>query len=317
MSFLMRSPGSKVLGAVLGLTLALVATAAVQEQSQEPPAKGFTETVEVRLAEVYVAVTDSSGRPAAGLGLEDFSLEQGGIAQRLERAVDARDLPIALGLAIDTSASMFAKLPAVTGAARALLDQLVSGRDRGFLVSFGGEPALVEPHTLDLGSLRSSLQDLETVGRTPLWAGIERGLEELERVAGQRALVVFSDGADEDGNRAYAQCVERARRVKAPIYVVVMNNEAARSEGRDFQTRRFISRLERVAGAGGGQLYFSSTRGDLSAVYTRIQDQLRSAYLLTYYPSPGLDAPSAADLQVKVRGRGLKARPVSAATAVK
>ncbi len=317
-----KAPGVWIVGAALAGSLALAAAGTGEPpppkpappSSQEAEGGGrFGETVEVRLAELYVVVTDAAGRPVPGLAKSDFVVREGDVAQTLESATDSRELPITVGLAVDTSASMFAKLGVVANAARGLLEGLSRGRDRAFLVGFGPRPELVEPTTGDLFEVSDALAGLEASGTTPLWASITYSLGELEKARGKRALVLLSDGADDDGSRAFADCYRKVRSVGAPVYLVIVNNEAARSSGRDFQTRLFISRLERVAKAGGGRVYFVSTREDVGPVYRQIEAELRSAYLLTYYPQGRAASGEPGPVAVALARRGLKARTVSSA----
>jgi VWFA-related protein len=275
------------------------------------PRGPFTGAVDVRLTELYLTVTDAAGDPVRGLPAEAFTLEENGVAQQIDSVKDAADLPLTLGLAIDTSASMFVKLEPVSDAARSLLESLESGRDRSFLVAFGPEPRVAVPVTEQLNRVRSGLRWLEPRGSTPLWSSIVLALDELSQVRGKRALVVFFDGADDDGDTPYREALERARAVGVPIYLILMNNEAARTAGKEFRTRAFIARLERLAAAGGGEVHFVRTDDDLEATYRRIENELRSYYLLTYYPEIPRQEGRHREVEVKVVGDGLTARTIS------
>lgn len=284
-------------------------------QSQEPSAPtqetSFSEAIDVRLAELYVTVVDKKFHAVPGLTMEDFLVFENQVPQELSSATDSRELPITLGLAIDTSASMFIKLPAVVKAAKGLIAQLSAGKDRAFLVGFGGTPELVLPTTTELSRFSAGFAELEPEGRTPLWSSVSLCLSELERSRGKRALIVFLDGADEDERSVYKTALDRAQAVAVPVYLIVMNNEAARSSGKDFQTRSFISRLERMAAAGGGRVIYVPTHADLATTYQEIAAELRSAYLLTYYPTVPLAQGGQRDVQVKVPRKGVKVRTVS------
>ncbi|MFP5370926.1 MAG: VWA domain-containing protein, partial [Actinomycetes bacterium] len=119
------------------------------------PAAG--ERVDVRLVELYVVVTDRDGRPVRGLGRDDFRLLQDGREQAIAGFDDAGELPLSLGLAFDSSASMFLKLPDVCEAARALISGGLSRRARALLVDFDTEPRLVTGMTGDLGVVSAGL----------------------------------------------------------------------------------------------------------------------------------------------------------------
>lgn len=281
-----------------------------QEAAASPQPDRFSESVDVRLVELYVAVTDDDGEPVQGLEAEDFLVRENGAVQTLQQARPSEELPVLLGLAVDTSASMFVKLGPVSRAARRMVASLTPGRDRAFVVGFGPEPRLTQPVTDDLLDISDALRNLEPGGRTPLWASIEFSLGELAYYRGKRALIVFFDGADEDEGQDYRRALEKAREVRVPIYLIIMNNEAARTEGKDFSTRAFISRLERMAATGGGDVYYLPTDADLAAVFSTIERDLRSAYLLTYYPEVPLSAGGERRVEVEVPGRRYTVRTV-------
>lgn len=312
-----RSPVGNVLRCVrffsLGIAAGAVALAvrAAEPPATQPPQPGFGESIDVRLAELYVTAVDKSGAAVRDLTAADFVVRENGVVQELEAATDSRDLPVTVGLSIDTSASMFVKLPAVVKAAGGLLSSLSSGRDRAFLVSFGSQPELVAPTTGALDRVKDGLRNLEPKGMTPLWASITLSLEELSRSRGKRALIVFFDGADDDGGQAYREAYARARAAGVPVYLIVTNNQAARSGGKDFQTRAYIAKLERMAKAGGGAVYFVPTQDDLTAIFQRIENELRSAYLLTYYPTLPLASGGRRTVEVQVKRKGVVVRAVS------
>ncbi len=270
----------------------------------------FLDTVEVRLTELYISVTGKGGTPIRGLTREEFSLRQGGVEQPINSVLDAVDLPVTLGLAIDSSSSMFYKLPAVSRAAKALVRSLTPQRDRAFLVAFGPQTRLVQSTTAELSRIDRRLRDLEADGGTPLWSAIILSLEQLEQQKGKKALVVFLDGADDDGNARYRECLTAAQRSGVPIYLIVMNNEAARTEGRDFRTRSFTSRLDRLAATGAGRVYYVPIDADLKPVYSRIENELRSYYLLTFYARDTKADPTSG-IDIKVARKGSSVRTLS------
>lgn len=278
-------------------------------ESDSKARETFAGSVDVKLVELYVSVTGEAGKPVPGLDADEFAVIEDGVEQRLASVVDASDLPMTLGLAVDTSASMFVKLPFVAEAAQGLLDSLESGRDRAFLVSFGPEPELEQGATDGLWKVGSALARLEPDGGTPLYRGIVLSLEELSRApGGKKALVVLLDGADDDGPDAFKRCLEAAEKGQVPIYLVVMNNEAARTGGKDFRTRSFTSQLDRIAEATGGRVYYTKTDAALAPIYSEIQAALKSYYLVAYYPEHGDAAGRWRDVKVRVARQGLSVR---------
>lgn len=270
------------------------------------------ERLDVRLVELYVVVTDRDGRPVRGLTRDDFRLLQDGRDQAIAGFDDAGSSPLSLGLAFDSSASMFLKLPDVREAARTLLTGGLSARDRALLVDFDSEPRLVTGITGDLGIVSSGLDLMRADGNSDLFEAIVFSLQKLQGVAGRKALVVYSDGIGEGEKTSYRDCIREARRSNVPIYLIVTNPRAARAaeSGILEPLDGYSERLDRLAAATGGRAYFVRPSQNLREVYDGILRELRSQYLLTYYPREA--APEVwRKLDVEVKNRGYQARTVS------
>jgi Ca-activated chloride channel family protein len=233
-----------------------------------------------------------------------------GKEQAVESFQVAGDLPLTVGLAIDSSRSLFRRMPAVQRAAIDFVDSLVQGRDRALLVAFGSEPRLVTPPTGNFDRLRDGIQSLQPQGTTAVWAALRSSLEQIESLAGRRALVAFYDGDDEDQESAFERALSLARRTRVPVYLILMNDEAARTDGRSLESRAFVNRLERIARAGGGKVYYVSTREELDPIFAAISEELRSHYLLTYYPVEEPGGPLWRPVEVEVLRRGVTARTI-------
>jgi VWFA-related protein len=309
-----------------------------------------SERLDVALTELYVVVAGDDGRPVRGLGRGDFSVREDGRRQEIATFGDASELPITLGLALDTSASMFVKLPVVRQAALAVLDDLVPDRDQAVLVEFGSQARLAAGPTRDLDHLRAVAGSLQPGGRTSLWeavvfslvqlqgaAGPTRDLDHLRAVAGslqpggrtslweavvfslvqlqgaagRRALIVYSDGADEDGDVSYRTALAFARRIGVPVYAIVANNEAARRGGIDLGLLPSLGgRIERLAAATGGRAWVVRGGEDLAPYYAEIRAELAAQYRLGYYP-PGDEGGGWRRVTVDVARRGATARTIA------
>lgn len=274
-------------------------------------ASAMGERLDVRLVELYVVVTDGEGRPVTGLSRNDFRLLQDGREQEISGFDDAGESPLLLGLAFDSSASMFLKLPDVQKAARGLLAGSLTRKDRAMLVDFDTAPRLVVGATGDLSQVSAGLRAMRADGSSNLFQAVLFSLEQLGRLSGRRALIVYSDGIGE-GERGYRSCLRAARKSGLPVYLIVTNTRAARNAGggrlSDFDS--YAAKLERLAAASGGRAYFVLPDQDLGGVYQEILRELRSQYLLTYYPKD--TAPEVwRKVGVELKKRGLKARTVS------
>ncbi len=271
---------------------------------------GLSARIGVELVQLYVVATDRSGQPVRDLTAGDFSVFEDDRAQELESFRIAFDLPLTLGLAIDTSSSLFLRMPDVKRAAVEFLDSLEPTRDRAFLVGFGSEPRLVRAATYNLNAVRGGIGALRPRGRTAVWGALSLALDQLEGLRGRKALVVFYDGDDEDSDAAFRQSLEQARRARVPVYLVLMNDEAARTDGRSFSTRTFVSKLERMARAGGGRVYYVRHDQNLEPIFDSISRELRSHYLLTYYPKEEPGGPNWREVNVELTRSGVVARTI-------
>lgn len=270
-----------------------------------------SERLDVALTELYVVVAGDDGRPVRGLGRGDFSVREDGRRQEIATFGDASELPITLGLALDTSASMFVKLPAVREAALAVLDDLVPERDQAVLVEFGSQARLAAGPTRDLDRLRAVAGSLQPGGRTSLWEAVVFSLVQLQGAAGRRALIVYSDGADEDGDVSYRTALAFARRIGVPVYAIVANNEAARRGGIDLGLLPSLGgRIERLTAATGGRAWVVRGGDDLAPYYAEIRAELAAQYRLGYYP-PSDGGGGWRRVTVDVARRGATARTIA------
>lgn len=272
----------------------------------------FAERVSIRLVELYTVVTDAEGKPVQGLTAEDFVVKENGRLQAVEAFEDAGSLPLTLGLAIDSSASMFVKLPAVQQAAGDFVRAVLSERDEAFLVDFDTDPRLARELSGDLKRLVTGIDSLKANGDSDLWEAVVFSLLELQAVRGKKALVLFSDGAVEDEEMPYRTCYQLAQRAGVPIYLIVLHPGVARGDDLSLGMRNFTGRLDRLAEASGGRVYYLPNTHNLGEIYQEIERELRSQYLLGYYPANPGDESSWREVEVELPNHPkLRARTIA------
>jgi VWFA-related protein len=275
-------------------------------------ASDLGDRIDVRLVQLAVVVTDANGKPVPGLPKEDFRLRQDGQEQEIAAFENAGELPLTLALAIDTSASMFMKLPDVRKAVASLLNTGLTNRDRAMLIDFDTKPKVVRPVTRDLVSVVSALEQLQPDGGTALWDAVIYALAQLRGISGRKALVVYSDGIDEAERATFPLCLKAARESGVPIYLIVSNPRSERGEDGGFLTEPSSAKFQKLAEAGGGQVYFIHPNQDLDGVYGQILSELRSQYTVAFYPKDTAPPAAWTKIEVEVKGRkGLTARTVS------
>ncbi len=272
--------------------------------------------IDVRLIQLAVVVTDANGKPVPGLAKDAFQVRQDGQPQEIAAFENAGELPLTLALAIDSSASMFLKLPVVRKAVSTLLETGLTDRDRAMLIDFDSKPRLVRPVTRDLAAVEAALEQLQPDGGTALWEAITFSLSQLRGINGRKALVVYSDGIDEAERATFPLCLRAARESGVPIYLIVANPREERGEDGGFMSEPASAKFQRLAEAGGGQVYFIHPDQDLAVVYGQILSELRSQYTVAFYPKDSAPPAAWSKIEVEVTGRkGLTARTVSGVSA--
>ena len=270
---------------------------------------GPSERLDIDLVELYTVVTDRQGNPVTDLPPQRFRVFEDGRPMEIATFGDGGELPLTVGLAIDSSASMFVKLPRVQRSARQFVGGLESRRDRAFVVGFGSRPRLARTPTSDLPQVVQALDRLSPNGQTAIWEAVAFSLVQLQGVPGKKALIVYSDGADED-QAFYRTSLKFARTVGAPVYFILSNNEIVRTGGKGLSVRGFLGRLRELTEEVGGRVYLTRVGDDLDDVYRQIAEELESQYFIGYYSEQG-DGQEWRKLKVDVKGVGLEARTIS------
>lgn len=281
----------------------------------------YRSEIDVQLVQLQVLVTDRDGDPVSGLDAGDFEIREGGRRYSPEALLSARDVPLVLGLAIDSSDSMLRVWSEVREVAANFLDATLAPDDRAFLVDFDDTVSLRQPLTEDKTLLLRGIDRLIPFGGTAINDGILFSLLQYGREPGRRALVVVTDGADEHSRSRPEQSADYAARLGLPIYFIELDPTVTWTERRGgrvitrYPARRQKARkrLERISRQTGGRLFHVPLTSDdppwaerIEAVFDRIEEDLRNQYVLTYYSDrpPG----TRIEPEIRVTRRGLKLR---------
>jgi Ca-activated chloride channel family protein len=250
--------------------------------------------VEVDLVELFATALDGSGHPVRGLPASDFELLEGGKPQKIVRFEQVDDLPLSLGIAVDTSFSMASSLVEAQKAAAGFVHNLLTRDDRCFTLQFGGRPELLIPPVDDPEAVALSLEGLKAFGRTALYDAILTSLYYFRAERGQRALVLLTDGEDTTSRTSWEDALAYARRSGVAIYTIGLG-KGPRAE------------LTELAEATGGRAFFIDKAEDLAGVYGKIGEELRSRYLLAYSSDRPADPGGFRSVEVRIK-KGLRAR---------
>jgi hypothetical protein len=193
----------------------------------------IVEEIEVDLVEVYVAVSGRDGAPAEALEAKDFQVLDNGRPQTISKFELVRELPLTLGLVLDTSGSMEASMAEAKLAAARFLDEVVKPKDRTFAVAFSERPRVVLPLTSDAKAIQVSFRDLPALGATSLHDAIIYSLYQFRGVRGQKAMVLLSDGDDTASKIGFDDALSYVQRAGVAIGFVEHVDGAIACRGTD------------------------------------------------------------------------------------
>ncbi|HEX9944032.1 MAG TPA: VWA domain-containing protein [Thermoanaerobaculia bacterium] len=254
--------------------------------------------VNINFVELYTTVLDRQNRPVDGLAEKDFTVVEDGTKQDIVRFERVTDLPIHAAVALDVSASMDKSLDRARQAALEFFQRTVRPKDRAAVITFNDHPNLTVKFTSDVPALAGGLAGLKAERGTALYDSIVFTLFYFTGVKGQRALLLLSDGKDEGSRFTYDDALDYARRAGVTIYSIGL--------GEDIDKRK----LSRLAEETGGRSFFLKNVEELPGIYSSIEQELRSQYLIAYQSSNISGGTSFRSVELKVGRPGLEAKTI-------
>jgi len=257
------------------------------------------EEVNVDLVELYTTVLDRDGHPVTGgLAAKDFGVTEDGARQQIVRCDRVTDMPIHAAVAIDISASMEKSLPKAQEAALRFLEGTVKPRDRAAVITFNDHPNLVVKFTRDLKDLAGGLAGLKAERGTALYDSLVYSFYTFNGLKGRRALLLLSDGRDEGSRFTWEETLEFARRAGVTVYTIGLGEDVEKGK------------LKRLSEETGGRAFFPRDAGELPAIYSAIEEELRSQYLIAYQSATLRKDPGFRTVDLKVVKPGLEAKTI-------
>jgi Ca-activated chloride channel family protein len=208
-------------------------------------------------------------------------------------------MPLSIGIAVDNSASMEPRMATAEKAAADFLRAVMRGNDKAFIVAFDSTPRVLQTWSSKPPELFAALAKMQARDQTALYDAIVYSLYNFTGVRGQRALVVVTDGKDTTSRFTYDQALEYAHRSGVPVYAIGIGIHAL-----DGETRIGLSRLCTETG---GSAFFIDAATDLASSYAEIATELRSQYIIGFYP---LEKAGAKWHEVSVHVDGGKAKTI-------
>ena len=244
-------------------------------QSPLPPIR-----VNVHLVNVFVTVTDANGSPVAGLDQDDFAVAEDGHPQKIAFFERDTGLPLSIVMAIDTSGSVHKDLSIEKSAARNFVHALLRPVDQMDLMDFNSDVREVVPFTNSIRRIDSGLENLATGPATALYDAIYLASQSLAQRRGRKVLVLISDGGNTVKGADYPQALEQALRGEVMVYSII-DLPIMADAGRDTAGEHAMITLSEQTG---GKYYYAEA-GNLDAIFRKVSEDLRTQYLIGYYPT--------------------------------
>jgi len=306
---------------------------------QEAPQQSQTKLITyVNLVNVLATVLNRRNKLVPDLGEEDFKVLDDNVPQNIRYFSRQSDIPLRIGLLLDTSNSIRDRLKFEQDAAvNFLYTVLRRGRDQAFAMTFDDEPQIIQGFTGDTGMLRDQVIRTKAGGGTAVYDAIydacAKHLSNPPLPAGdqpdpvRRVMILISDGEDNLSDHTRSEAVEMAQRTGVVIYTISTSIQwvttTAEKDCRATGTCKYHLTdgdkiLQDIAEETGGRSFFPYHVDDLDQSFQDIGDELRNQYQITYNPSnfvPNgkyhrikLETPKFGGYQIRAR-RGYYARP--------
>lgn len=254
--------------------------------------------VDVKLVNVFVTALDANGAPVANLTKDDFQLFEDGQPENIAVFERESGLPLSIVLAIDTSLSTKKDLKLEVDSARRFAHSILRPVDALALYQFSENVDELVPFTANLERIDRGIERVRVGSATALYDALYLGAEALEPRRGRKVIVVITDGGDTVSKTGYAGAVRAAQQSEAIVYsIIVVPIEA--SAGRDTGGEHALIQLSRDTG---GKHFYATSLAQLNRAFQRISDELRTQYLLGYYPSRRVADSDFRRIEVRLRG---------------
>jgi len=277
------------------------AASAGQASAQTPPPQSTTQPppgtagqgqrpqpsfrVGVDLVSLNVTVTDGTARYITDLTALDFNVFEDGVKQEVT-FFNRTNLPIALALLLDTSASMEAKLATAQEAAIGFARKLRT-QDLAEVIDFDSRVVVLQSFTSGVGDLEQAIRKTSAGGSTSLYNAVYIALKDLKKVVAKnvdeirrQAIIVLSDGEDTSSLLPFEEVLDLAKRSETAIYSIGLRAEGPSNSSRGFKEAEFV--LRQFSQETGGRSFFPNQASDLTNVYGQIADELSSQYTVGY-----------------------------------
>jgi Ca-activated chloride channel family protein len=286
-------------------------------QQKEPPKIVST----TGLVHLVATVMDRHHNFITDLEQGDFKVTEDGAPQEIRFFGRDTDLPLRIGLLLDTSNSIRPRLEFEQDAAIDFLSSVIRrNKDQAFLMTFDNEPEVIQDYTGDVSDLTNAIRKQRAGGGTALNDAIYRASEKLinpplptgQNAEVRRVLVVISDGDDNLSDHALSESLEAAMRAEVAIYAISTNTDWISIDNPDKPSKYHLDPgdkvLQQFTDASGGRTFFPYKVDDLAQSFVDIGTELRSQYFIAYSPTNPLANGQYRKIEVDAGRKGLIVR---------
>lgn len=293
----------KKLFAVSGAVCTIVVILEAQNQKVQPLNENAPDTritLDVNRVNMLFTVSDKKGRFVTDLKREDFDITEEKKSQQIVEFVAETDLPLRLAVLIDSSNSIRDRFRFQQEAAIEFVNSVMRPQDRAVVVSFDTGPELVADLTGDTAKLADAIRSLRPGGGTAFYDAVfyacrDKLMVDQPRHKFRRALIVLSDGDDNQSRYSRDQALEMAQKADVVLYAISSNISGAEQDGDKV--------LKYFARETGGLVFFPFKVQDLAQSFENIANELRHQYNVLYRPEPARTDGLFHPVEIKVKNR--------------
>jgi len=258
--------------------------AASTDESQDAASQRGRIRVNVNLVNVLVSVLDEKNRPAPDLPKEAFQLFEEGIEQKIDKFEPETSQPLDLAIMIDASLSAHKEISFEQEAAAHFIRQVLRPGDRLAVFAFDENVTQVASFSDNVGELQAAVRRIPPGAGTSIYDAVLLGSRALGRRGDERrrVIILVTDAGETTSRADFDAARKEAVRSNALLYTIVIRpvkNESGRNTAGEHA-------LETMTDTTGGAMFYPDTPQELGAIFDRIDRELRTQYLLAYYPTP-------------------------------
>jgi Ca-activated chloride channel family protein len=264
----------------------------------------FTLRADASEVHLNASVIDSTGRAVQGLPQDAFHVYEDGTPEKIV-AFKQEDLPISLGILIDSSGSMYDKRAAVDAASLNLV-KLSNPKDEAFLVDFSSEAYIDQDFTNSIAKLQQGLSYIKSSGGTALYDAVIASADYLSKNAkrSKQVLLIVTDGDDNASSATLEATIRRVQNLDGPaIYCIglLFGDDVSHSESK--HSREVLTEL---ANQTGGVAFFPKSLKEVDGIAQEVAEDIRSQYTIEYHSSKPPTDPGYRTIHVEAKEKGYK-----------